>query len=172
MRRPVLYAVPIVLVLLGLGSPFLKVVWGGVDATVLPASAAPRIVTEALNTDFPGNPTAPIETIVQFAGPVAGSSGRAAGLTAYVSRLGRVPGVTGARLTGIRGDIARIDMTYSPGLYTPQARAIVGNVRDVALPPAPRHIPAGRPPRWPMSCPASARPCRGWRWPSSWRRSC
>jgi trehalose monomycolate/heme transporter len=135
MRRPVLYAVPIVLVLLGLASPFLKVVWGGVDATVLPASAAPRIVTEALNTDFPGNPTAPIETIVQFAGPVAGSPGRAAGLTAYVSRLGHVPGVTGARLTGIRGDIARIDMTYGPGPYTPQARAIAGNVRDVAAPP-------------------------------------
>ena len=135
MRRPVLYAVPIVLVLLGLASPFLKVVWGGVDATVLPASAAPRIVTEALNTDFPGNPTAPIETIVQFAGPIAGSPGRAAGLTAYVSRLGHVPGVTGARLTGIRGDIARIDMTYGPGPYTPQARTIAGHVRDVAAPP-------------------------------------
>ncbi len=91
MRRPVLYAVPIVVVLLGLGSPFLHVVWGGVDATVLPASAAPRIVTEALNTDFPGNPTAPIEAIVQFRGPVAGSPGRAAGLTAYVSRLDRRP---------------------------------------------------------------------------------
>jgi trehalose monomycolate/heme transporter len=48
MRRPVLYAVPIVVVLLALGSPFLKVVWGGVDATVLPANAAPRLVTEAL----------------------------------------------------------------------------------------------------------------------------
>ena len=59
MRRPILYAVPIVVVLLGLASPFLKVVWGGVDATVLPASAAPRIVTEALNTDFPGNPRLP-----------------------------------------------------------------------------------------------------------------
>jgi uncharacterized membrane protein YdfJ with MMPL/SSD domain len=119
MRRPVLYAVPIVLVLLGLGSPFLHIVWGGVDATVLPASAAPRIVTEALNTDFPGNPTAPIETIVQFAGPVAGSPGRIASLTAY----------------GIHGDIARIDMTYGPGPYAPQARAIAASVRGVAAPP-------------------------------------
>ena len=135
MRRPVLYAVPIVVLLLGLGSPFLKVVWGGVDATVLPATAAPRIVTEALNTDFPGNPTAPIETIVQFAGPVAGSPGRAAGLTAYISRLDHIPGVTGAQLTGLHGDIARIDMTYGPGPFTPQARAIVGSVRDVAAPP-------------------------------------
>ncbi len=135
MRRPVLYAVPIIVVLLGLGSPFLHVVWGGVDATVLPASAAPRLVTEALNTDFPGNPTAPIEAIVQFPGAIAASPGRAAGLTAYVSRLDRVPGVSGAQLSGVHGDIARIDLTYSPGPYTPQARSIAESVRDVAAPP-------------------------------------
>jgi RND superfamily putative drug exporter len=135
MRRPVLYAVPIVLVLLGLGSPFLHVVWGGVDATALPASAAPRIVTEALNHDFPGNPTAPIEAVVEFPGAIVGSPTRAAGLTAYVSRLDHVPGVTAAQVTGIRGDIARVDMTYAPGPYTPQARAIAGTVRNVAGPP-------------------------------------
>src|ERR1700677_2296301 len=135
MRRPILYAVPIVLVLLGLSSPFLHVVWGGVDATALPASAAPRIVTDALNTDFPGNPTAPIETIVQFPGAIAASPARTAGLTAYVSRFDHVPGITAAQATGVRGDIARIDMTYVPGPYTPQARAITGNVRDVAAPP-------------------------------------
>jgi uncharacterized membrane protein YdfJ with MMPL/SSD domain len=135
MRRPVLYAVPIVVLLLALGSPFLKVVWGGVDATVLPSAAAPRIVTEALNRDFPGNPTSPIETIIQFPGAVAGSPSRAAGLTAYVSRLDHVPGISSAQVTGVRGDVARVDMSYGPGPYTPQARAIVGNVRDVAAPP-------------------------------------
>src|SRR5579863_7154848 len=135
MRRPVLYAVPIVLVLLGLGSPFLHVVWGGVDATVLPASAAPRIVTQALDTDFPGNPTAPIEAIVQFPSAIAGSPARAVTLAAYTSRLDHVPGVTAAQVTGIRGDIARIDLSYGPGPYTPQARALAANVRRVAAPP-------------------------------------
>ena len=135
MRRPVLYAVPIVVLLLGLGSPFLKVIWGGVDATVLPSAAAPRTVTEALDRDFPGNPTAPIETIVQFPGPVAGSPDRSAGLTAYVTRLDHVPGITGARVTGVRGDFARVDMAYGPGPYTPQPRVIAGNVREVAAPP-------------------------------------
>jgi uncharacterized membrane protein YdfJ with MMPL/SSD domain len=135
MRRPVLYAVPIAVVLLALGSPFLKVVWGGVDATALPASAAPRLVTDALNTDFPGNPTAPIETIVQFPGDIASSPARAAGLTAYVSRLDRVAGISAAQVSGIRGDIARVDMTYGPGPYTPQARAIAAAVRDVPPPP-------------------------------------
>jgi trehalose monomycolate/heme transporter len=135
MRRPLLYAVPIVVLLLALGSPFLKVVWGGVDATVLPASAAPRVVTESLNRDFPGNPTAPIEAIVQFRGPVAASPARAASLADYTSRLGHVPGVTAAQVTGVHGNVARIDVSYGPGPYTPQARALAGQVRDVAAPP-------------------------------------
>jgi trehalose monomycolate/heme transporter len=135
MRRPVLYAVPIVVVLLGLASPFLTVVWGGVDATALPASAAPRLVTEALNTDFPGNPTAPIETIVQFPGAIASSPARTGALAAYVSRLDQAAGVTAARVTGIHADIARIDLSYDPGPYTPQARAIAANVRDITAPP-------------------------------------
>ena len=135
MRRPVLYAIPIVVLLLGLGSPFLHVAWGGVDATALPSSAAPRIVTEALNRDFPGNPTAPIEAVVQFRGPVTGSPSRTAGLASYASRLDHVSGVTAAQVTGIRGNVARIDLSYGPGPYTPQARVIAGHVRDVAAPP-------------------------------------
>ncbi len=134
MRRPVLYAVPIVVVLLALGSPFLRVTWGGTDATVLPASAGPRLVTEALGRDFPGNPTAPIESVVQFGGPVAGSPARAGALAGYVGRLDRVPGVIAAQVTGVRGNIARVDMRYGPNPYSPQARAIVGQVRDVPPP--------------------------------------
>jgi trehalose monomycolate/heme transporter len=134
MRRPVLYAVPIVIVLLALGSPFLRVTWGGTDATVLPARAPARVVTEALNRDFPGNPTAPIESVIQFGGPVAGSPARGAQLAAYVGRLDRVAGITGARVTGVRGDVARVDMRYGPAPYSPQARAIVEQVRDVPAP--------------------------------------
>jgi trehalose monomycolate/heme transporter len=134
MRRPVLYAVPIVIVLLALGSPFLRVTWGGTDATVLPAGAPARVVTEALNRDFPDNPTAPIESVVQFGGPVAGSPARGAQLAAYVGRLDRVAGVTGAQVTGVRGDVARVDMRYGPAPYSPQARAIVEQVRDVPPP--------------------------------------
>jgi trehalose monomycolate/heme transporter len=134
MRRPVLYAVPIVIVLLALGSPFLRVTWGGTDATVLPAGAPARVVTEALNRDFPDNPTAPIESVVQFGGPVAGSLARSAQLAAYVGRLDRVAGITGAQVTGVRGDVARVDMRYGPAPYSPQARAIVEQVRDVPPP--------------------------------------
>jgi trehalose monomycolate/heme transporter len=134
MRRPVLYAVPIVVVLLALGSPFLKVIWGGTDATVLPAGAPARVVTEALNRDFPDNPTAPIESVVQFGGPVAGSPARGAQLAAYIGRLDRVPGITGAQVTGVRGDVARVDLRYGPAPYSPQARAIAARVRAVPPP--------------------------------------
>jgi trehalose monomycolate/heme transporter len=142
MRRPLLYAIPIVVVLLALGSPFLRITWGGTDATVLPSGAPARVVTEALNRDFPGNPTAPIESVVQFPGPAAGSPARMGELTAYVSRLGHVPGVSGARLTGVRGDIARVDLRYGPGPFSPRARAIVGQVRDVT-PPAGARVYVG-----------------------------
>jgi trehalose monomycolate/heme transporter len=144
MRRPVLYAVPIVVLLLALGSPFLHVIWGGVDATVLPVRSAPRIVTVALNNDFPGNPAAPIEAIVQFPGPVAGSASRTSGLAAYISRLDHVAGISGAHLTGVRGDVARVDLSYGTGLYSPQARAIVGQVRDVAPPAGARAYVGGQ----------------------------
>jgi trehalose monomycolate/heme transporter len=144
MRRPVLYAVPIVVVLLALGSPFLRVTWGGTDATVLPASAQPRLVTEAVSHDFPGNPTAPIESVLQFPGPVTGSPARADALAAYVARLDRVPGVIAAQVTGVHGDIARVDMRYGPDPYSPQARTIVGQVRDVPPPPGARAYVGGQ----------------------------
>jgi len=141
MRRPVVYVVVIVAGLAALGSPFLRISWGGTDARVLPAAAAPRIVTEALNRDFPGNVTSPIEAVVRFAGPVS-AAGRGTELAAYVSRLEHVPGVTGGQLTGVRGAIARVDLRYSAGPMSSQARAIVGQVRDVA-PPAGARVYVG-----------------------------
>jgi trehalose monomycolate/heme transporter len=144
MRRPLLYAIPIVAVLLTLGSPFLRITWGGTDATDLPAASPDRVVTEALNRDFPGNPTAPIESVVQFTGPAAASPERLGQLTAYVSRLDHVPGVRSARLTGVRGDVARVDMRYDPATYSSSARAIVTQVRDVAPPSGARAYVGGQ----------------------------
>jgi uncharacterized membrane protein YdfJ with MMPL/SSD domain len=141
MRRPVVYVVVIVAGLAALGSPFLHISWGGTDARVLPAAAAPRIVTEALNRDFPGNVTSPIEAVVQFPGPVS-AAGRSAELAAYVSRLDHVPGVTGGQLTGVRGGIARVDLRYSAGPMSSQARAIVGQVREIT-PPAGARVYVG-----------------------------
>jgi trehalose monomycolate/heme transporter len=143
MRRPLAYVIPIVVLLLALGSPFLHVTWGGTDATVLPGGAGPRVVTEALDRDFPGNPTSPIESVLRFSGPVAGSPGRRAELAGYLSRVEQVPGVTGGQITGVRGDLARVDLRYDPGPFSAAARAIVTGVRDVAPPAGARAYVGG-----------------------------
>jgi len=134
MRRPAVFAVVIVAVLLALGSPFLRVTWGSVDARDLPATAQPRVVSEELARDFPGNVTAPIESLAEFARPINGSAAARHELAAYVGRLDRVPGVTGAQLTGVHGAIARIDLRYGPDPLSVQAREIVQYVRAVAPP--------------------------------------
>src|SRR5712691_2645068 len=144
MRRPVAYVAVIVVVLLALGSPFLRVTWGGTDARVLSASAVPRQVTEALAHDFPGNVTAPIESVVIFPGPVEGSPARGAQLTSYVTSLGHVPGVQHAQVTGVRGDIARVDLRYGPDPQSGAARAIVTRVRNLAPPAGARAYVGGQ----------------------------
>ena len=138
MRRPVAFVVVIMALLLALGSPFLRVTWGGTDARALPAVAAPRVVTQALARDFPGNVTAPIEALVTFPGSMTGSEpgsqARRAQLAAYAGQLSRVNGVTGAQVTGLNGDVARIDLRYGADPLSAQARHIVQRVRDVPPP--------------------------------------
>jgi uncharacterized membrane protein YdfJ with MMPL/SSD domain len=144
MRRPAVFVVVIVVLLLTLGTPLLKVSWGGTDARALPAVAAPRVVTQTLARDFPGNVTAPIESLVRFRGLVAGSSATQSQVAAYVGRLDRVPGVTSAQVTGVRGDIARIDLAYRPDPLSAQARHLVQQVRAVAPPPGARTYVGGQ----------------------------
>ena len=134
MRRPLVFASVIVLVLLALGAPVLHISWGGTDARALPAAAPARQVSEALSRDFPGNVTAPIESLVQFRGPIAGSPARRGQLAGYTSQLSRLSGVTGAQLAGVQGNVARIDLRYQPDPLSTQARQIVQRVRGVPAP--------------------------------------
>jgi RND superfamily putative drug exporter len=134
MRRPVAYVVVIVVALLALASPFRSIVWGGTDARALPVSAPARVVTEALNRDFPGNPASPIEVIARLGGPAAAPAQRAA-LASYVHRLGGIPGVSAAQVTGLRGNVARVDLGYPANPDSVAARGIVAAVRAVPAPP-------------------------------------
>jgi RND superfamily putative drug exporter len=142
MRRPAIYAVAIIAVLVALGLPFLHVAWGGTDARVLPAGAEPRIVTQALGRDFPGNPTAPVESLITFNGPLAGAAARQAALSSYVTKLDAIPGVSSAQVTGVKGDIARVDLSYPYDSMSGKARAIVSATRGVPAPPG-AHVLVG-----------------------------
>ena len=133
MRRPAAFAVVIIVALLALGLPFLRISWGGTDARALPATAQARQVTEALNRDFPVNSTSPIEAVVTLAEPAGGPAGQAA-LTAYTGRLTRLAGVTGADVTAVSGDRARVDIGYTPNPTSTAARQIVQRVRAAPVP--------------------------------------
>ncbi|GAA4240821.1 MMPL family transporter [Actinomadura meridiana] len=128
MRRPVIYIVATVALLLALGSPFLSINWGGTDAKALPEGTDARVVAEALETRFPGNATSPIQAVV------SGTSDRAA-VQAYGDRLAAVPGITSATVTGSNGGTTRIALSYDADPNSDTARTLVKEVRDVPAPP-------------------------------------
>ena len=144
MRRPILYVVVIVVALLALGSPFRSITWGGVDARALPANSAPRAVQEALASDFPVNATTPIESVIKFAGPTGSalSPAQRAALAGYVTRLDHVPGVIAGHVTGVAGQVARVDLRYAANSQSAAARALVARVRAVP-PPAGARVYVG-----------------------------
>ena len=128
MRRPAVYAGVIVIGLLALGAPFLRISWGGTDARTLPAASTVRQVSEALDRQFPVNSTEPIEALVTGARAPAQ-------LTAYLHRIDAIPGVTGAQVTGVNGNVARVDVGYQPAPVSAAARHIVTQIRALSAPP-------------------------------------
>jgi uncharacterized membrane protein YdfJ with MMPL/SSD domain len=127
MRRPLVYVSVITIALLALGAPFLRISWGGTDARTLPAASAVRQVSEALDSQFPAGSTDPVEALI------TGASGSAA-VTSYLHRVDAIPGVTGAQVTGTRGDVTRVDVGYTPPPVSSAARHIVSQIRALAPP--------------------------------------
>jgi trehalose monomycolate/heme transporter len=160
MRRPLAYITVITIALLALAAPFLRISWGGTDARTLPATSTIRQVSEALDSEFPVNSTAPIEALITGAG--ASASGPA--LASYLHRIDAIPGVTGAQVTGVAvaagsgpaatggqgspaaaggqtnsdvpagGKAVRVDIGYAPPTVSSAARHIVTEIRALAPP--------------------------------------
>jgi trehalose monomycolate/heme transporter len=136
MRRPLVYVTVITIGLLALGSPFLRISWGGTDARTLPAASTVRQVSEALDSQFPVNSTDPIEALITGTG--AGPS-----VTSYLHRIDAIPGVTDARVTGVSGDVVRVDVGYTPAPVSSAARHIVTQIRALAPPPTSPALSSG-----------------------------
>src|SRR6202035_5038138 len=129
MRRPLIYVTVITIGLLALGAPFLRISWAGTDARTLPAASTIRQVSEALDSQFPANSTAPIEALIT--GPGAANPAAVAG---YLHRIDAIPGVTGAEITGATSGTIRVDISYQPATVSAAARHIVTEVRDTPAP--------------------------------------
>jgi trehalose monomycolate/heme transporter len=133
MRRPVLYTVVVVALLLTLALPFLRVQFGGIDERVLPAGTESRVVTETIDADFPGDVATPITAVVTLADPVDSPAGGEA-LQTYVDRVADVDGVQGAQVTGAEGTTARVAVAYDGDPIGEQAKDLVAAVRAVPAP--------------------------------------
>lgn len=64
-RRPLLYALPVVAVLLGLGIPFLSAQYATPDERALPTDSSARLVAESLQRDFQLDPSQAISLITR-----------------------------------------------------------------------------------------------------------
>lgn len=122
MRRPVAVALGATAVLLVLGLPFSAVRFTSVDASVLPATASARQVSESLQKDFPAAAAAPIWVI---------ASGRAEQVRTTAARIRDIPGVTGVRLQPAGPEVWRIDVGTSGGELSDSSRRVVTTIRDL-----------------------------------------
>ena len=133
MRRPIVFTVATVTLLVVLALPFLRVQFGGIDERALPAGTESRVVAETIRADFPADPTGPIEAIVTLPDAVDSPAGGAA-LQSYVDAVADVPGVDGATVTGAAGETARVAIAYDGDPVAEEARALVNDIRDVPAP--------------------------------------
>jgi RND superfamily putative drug exporter len=111
MRRPVAVLVPLLVLLLASGLPFLRLdlTPGGPD--VLPADSPARIASERLLTDFPAGEADPIPVLVRLdSGNVLSSSGVAT-LESFIARAQTIPHVT--RVESIVTDPSASELDWS-----------------------------------------------------------
>jgi uncharacterized membrane protein YdfJ with MMPL/SSD domain len=143
MRRPLVYTVVVVGLLVALALPFLNVQFGGIDVRVLPAEQESRIVAETIDRDFPPSQQGPIVSIVTLPEAVDSPTGQAA-LQSYVTAVAKVPGVDGANVTGAAGDTARVSIAHRGDPVDKEARDLVQAVRDVPAPDGARVLIGGQ----------------------------
>ncbi|CCH35721.1 MMPL family transporter [Actinosynnema sp. NPDC047251] len=91
MKRPVLFALPIVGVLVALGAPFLGVQFGEVSEKVLPEGNAARVAAETVNRDFAGLASGGMKVVL------TGDPAQA-DVQAFIAEVGDVPGVGEVRI--------------------------------------------------------------------------
>lgn len=137
MRRPVRYLVGVVLLLAVLAVPSLRMEFGGFDERVLPADAAPRVVSEWIAAEFPGGTVAPIDVLV--------SGAPAEAVRPFADRIAGLPGVTGVQVAANRGEATLLTVSY-PGEPTGEvAQDLVRQLRDLPAPDGAEVLVGGRP---------------------------
>jgi RND superfamily putative drug exporter len=132
LRRPLVFALPILAVLVLLGAPFLSVKFGAADEKQLPAGDPTRTATEVIGTYFPadGNNAAPVV--------LRGTDGHAPAPTdvrRFLVRANQVPGVRGVLTGPTRGDVTLLNATVAGDPLGDTAENAVRSLRALPAPP-------------------------------------
>ncbi len=135
MRLPVAYVAAVTVILAVLALPLLHVRLGSVDERVLPPGDPARIVAERVATEFNGTAPSPILVLLEDASP--------AQVTDLRQDIGKLPGVTGARVSAQRGDTTLISASYQGGFAGTAAIDTVREVRALPAPPGARLLVGG-----------------------------
>jgi len=134
MRRPILVAAGVVVVLLAVASPFLGVKWGSVDYRVLPEDASAHQAAARLNTEF-GPERSTANVLLEDADEAAA--------TTYVAALQKVEGVVDVRKVDQAGDTTLLRAAWEGNSQSEHSQDLVRELRDVSSPDGTRALVGG-----------------------------
>jgi RND superfamily putative drug exporter len=135
LRRPVLFAVPILAVLLLLGAPFLSVRFGAADEKQLPPGDPTRQAVQTIGTYFPGSGDNAARIVL------TGTPSRA-DVATFVVRADRVPGVRGVVRGPSRDGATLLNATLAGDPLGDVAQEAVRDLRTLPE-PAGTHVLVG-----------------------------
>ncbi len=125
MRRPVLVAAGVIVVLLAIASPFLGVKWGSVDYRVLPPDTPAHVAADKLNDDFGGE---------RSTANVLLTGADEAVVAAYTQELEGVDGVVDVRPVDSAGDTFLLRAAWEGNSQSVPSQEMVEDLRAVPAP--------------------------------------
>jgi RND superfamily putative drug exporter len=128
MRRPVAVVVLSLMLLTVLAAPIKNIVFSQVDSRVLPASNPAAFASNIISERFPGQEGNPIEIIVPK-GAFMGTQ-----INQYTTEIAKVPGIVRIGDSQVSGDDVRVTAIHSMGPRTPEAEALINEVRKIRAP--------------------------------------
>jgi RND superfamily putative drug exporter len=132
MARPALFALATGLFLLALGAPFLGIRFTTVDASVLPAGAPARVVSDALAHDFPAHTTSPVRVVVDASVADSSAARSVATIGSTISGLQNVTAVLPAQTRG--NHTWEIDVIPTSDPLTTTSQELVKEIRSLSAP--------------------------------------
>ncbi|AHI02168.1 MMPL family transporter [Kutzneria albida] len=129
MKRPTLFVLPIVAVLLVLGSPFLNVKFGAADEKQLPPSDSGRQAIESINSAFPSTSNSIAQVVLRSTN---GAAPDQAAVGKLVTDAGGI--ASDVHPVGAKGDVVVLSVKLPGDPLSDQARDAVTSLRALPHP--------------------------------------